>query len=61
MIRVLCITMAKVRKHLKNAFAEAEHVDFHAGLEKQEVITDDGRDITKMVEDAVAWLTEHSF
>ena len=47
--------------YLKNAIAEAEHVDFHAGLEKQEVITEDGRDITKMVEDAVAWLTEHSF
>ena len=27
----------------------------------QTVITKDGRDITKMVEDAVAWLTEHSF
>ncbi len=47
--------------YLKNAFAEAEHVDFHDGLEKQKVITEDGRDITKMVEDAVAWLTEHSF
>ena len=22
--------------YLKNAFAEAEHIDFHAGLEKQE-------------------------
>lgn len=47
--------------YLKNAFAEAEHVDFHTGLEKQEVITDDGRNITEMVEKAVAWLTEHSF
>ena len=47
--------------YLKNAIAEAEHVDFHAGLAKQTVITKDGRDITKMVEDAVAWLTEHSF
>lgn len=47
--------------YLKNAIAEAEHVDFHTGLERQEVITEDGRDITKMVEDAVAWLTEHSF
>lgn len=47
--------------YLKNAFAEAEHVDFHDGLEKQKVITEDGRDITKMVEDAVTWLTEHSF
>ena len=47
--------------YLKNAIAEAEHVDFHAGLEKQEVITDDGRNITEMVEKAVAWLTEHSF
>lgn len=25
--------------YLKNAFAEAEYVDFHAGLEKQEVLT----------------------
>ena len=47
--------------YLKNAIAEAEHVDFHAGLEKQEVITDDGRNITEMVEKATAWLTEHSF
>lgn len=47
--------------YLKNAIAEAEHVDFHEGLAKQEVITEDGKDITKMVEDAVAWLTEHSF
>ena len=47
--------------YLKNAIAEAEHVDFHAGLAKQTVITKDGRDITRMVEDAVAWLTEHSF
>ena len=46
---------------LKNAIAEAEHVDFHAGLDKQEVVTDDGRNITEMVEKAVAWLTEHSF
>ena len=47
--------------YLKNAFAEEEHVDFHAGLEKQEVITADGRDITETVEKAVAWLTENSF
>ena len=47
--------------YLKNAIAEAEHVDFHAGLDKQEVVTDDGRNITEMVEKAVAWLTEHSF
>ena len=47
--------------YVKNAFAEAEYVDFRQGLEKQEVITEDGRDITKMVEDAVAWLAEHSF
>ena len=47
--------------YLKNAIAEAEHVDFHAGLEKQEVITEDGRNITEMVEKAVAWLSEHSF
>lgn len=47
--------------YLKNAFAEAEHVDFHNGLEKQQVITADGRDITQIVEKAVAWLTENSF
>ena len=47
--------------YLKNAFAEAEHVDFHNGLEKQTVVTADGKDITEMVEKAVAWLTEHSF
>ena len=47
--------------YLKNAFAEAEKVDFRKGLEKQEVITEDGRDITKMVEDVVDWLAEHSF
>ena len=47
--------------YVKNAFAEAEYVDFRQGLEKQEVITEDGRDITKLVEDAVAWLSEHSF
>ena len=28
--------------YLKNAIAEAEHVDFHNGLEKQTVITPDG-------------------
>ena len=47
--------------YLKNAFAEAEHVDFHNGLEKQQVVTADGRDITQIVEKAVAWLTENSF
>ena len=47
--------------YLKNAIAEAEHVDFHGGLEKQTVITADGKDITEMVEKAVVWLTEHSF
>ena len=47
--------------YLKNAFAEAEHVDFHNGLEKQTVVTADGKDIAEMVEKAVAWLTEHSF
>ena len=47
--------------YLKNAFAEAEHVDFQKGLEKQTVITEDGRDITDMVEKAVAWLAENSF
>lgn len=47
--------------YLKNAFAESEHVDFHNGLEKQAVVTADGRDITELVEKAVAWLTENSF
>ena len=47
--------------YLKNAIAEAEHVDFHNGLEKQQVITEDGQDITAMVEKAVAWLTSNSF
>ena len=47
--------------YLKNAIAEAEHVDFHQGLEKQRVVTADGRNLTETVEKAVAWLTEHSF
>ena len=47
--------------YLKNAIAEVEHVDFHKGLEKQTIITVDGKDITELVEKAVAWLTEHSF
>ena len=47
--------------YLKNAIAEAEHVDFHNGLEKQSVLTVDGKDITNLTEKAVAWLTEHSF
>ena len=47
--------------YLKNAIIEAEHVDFHNGLEKQTVITEGGKDITEMVENAVVWLTEHSF
>ncbi len=47
--------------YLKNAIAEAEHVDFHHGLETQTVITADGTDITDLVEKAVVWLTEHSF
>lgn len=47
--------------YLKNAIAEAEHVDYHNGLEKQTVITPDGTDITEIVEKAVVWLTEHSF
>ena len=47
--------------YLKNAIAEEEHIDFRSGLEKQTVITADGRDITEMVEKAVTWLTEHSF
>lgn len=47
--------------YLKNAFAEAEHVDFNNGLSKQRVFTEDGRDITDMVKKAVEWLTENSF
>lgn len=47
--------------YLKNAFAEAEHVDFHDGLSKQRVFTEDGRDITDTVKKAVEWLTENSF
>ena len=47
--------------YLKNAIAEAEHVDFHHGLERQAVLAPDGRDITETVEKAVAWLTENSF
>ena len=47
--------------YLKNAFAEEEHVDFHDGLSKQRVFTEDGRDITDMVKKAVEWLTENSF
>ena len=47
--------------YLKNAIAEVEHVDFRKGLEKQTVITADGKDITAVVEKAVMWLTEHSF
>ena len=47
--------------YLKNAFAEAEHADFHGGLGRQVVVTADGEDITEKVEAAVAWLTENSF
>ena len=47
--------------YLKNAIAEAEHVDFRSGLAKQTVIAPDGTDITPLVEKAVAWLTENSF
>ena len=47
--------------YLKNAVAEAEHVDFRRGLARQPVITPDGRDITALVDKAVAWLTENSF
>ena len=47
--------------YLKNAIAEVEHVDFSKGLSKQTVITPDGADITALVENAVEWLTEHTF
>lgn len=47
--------------YLKNAIAEAEHVDFRKGLEPQTVIATDGTDITELVGKAVAWLTENSF
>lgn len=45
----------------KNAFAEAEHVDFREGLTPQQVVTADGTDITAKVEEAVAWLTANTF
>ena len=45
----------------KNAFIDAEHVDFRKGLERQTVIAADGTDITEKVEKAVAWLAENSF
>ena len=45
----------------KNAFAEAEHVDFREGLTPQQVIAADGTDITAKVEEAVAWLTANTF
>ena len=38
--------------YLKNAFAEAEHVDFREGLTPQQVIATDGTDITAKVEEA---------
>lgn len=47
--------------YLKNAFAEMAHLDFFRGLPKQQVITEEGRDITGLVESAVAWLTKNSF
>ena len=47
--------------YLKNAIAEEEQVDFRKGLSRQSVITPDGRDLTEQVEQAVAWLTAHSF
>lgn len=47
--------------YLKNAFAEAEHVDFREGLAPQQVIAADGTDITAKVEEAVAWLTANTF
>ena len=47
--------------YLKNAIAESEHVDFTKGLSKQTVLTAEGKDITELVEKAVAWLTEHTF
>ena len=47
--------------YLKNAIAEAEHVDFSRGLERQMIVTSEGLDITEKVEEAVEWLTEHTF
>ena len=47
--------------YLKNAIAEAEHVDFQKGLSRQTVTAPDGKDITEKVVKAVAWLTEHTF
>lgn len=47
--------------YLKNAFAEEAHLDFFSGLPNEKVIAADGTDITEKVENAVKWLTEHSF
>ena len=47
--------------YLKNAIAEAEHVDFQKGLSIQTVTAPDGKDITEKVVKAVSWLTEHTF
>lgn len=47
--------------YLKNAFAEEAHLDFFKGVPSEKVITADGEDITAKVENAVKWLTEHSF
>ena len=47
--------------YMKNAFAEAEFIDFRKGLSKETVVAPDGTDITGLVEKAVNWLAEHSF
>lgn len=47
--------------YLKNAFAEQAHLDMFQPLPRQQVIAPDGTDITATVEQAVKWLTEHSF
>lgn len=47
--------------YLKNAIAEAEHVNFVDGLVKQVIVAPDGTDITEKVETAVAWLTANTF
>ncbi len=67
MLRALRYSSAESRRVSRSGLKliekvlKAEHVDFHNGLEKQTVITKDGRDITDIVEKAVAWLTENSF
>ena len=47
--------------YFKNTVIENANLDIFKGLPKEKVITNDGVDITDKVENAVKWLTEHSF